>query len=1053
VIQFRRVADDPTVRAGHGRADAPVADEHARYKPVREIARGGMGRVVEAVDTQLARTVAVKEVIDAHPDARARFEREVAITARLEHPSIVPLYDSGTSPDGTPFYVMRKVTGEPLDAKIRAATTLDQRLRLLPHVLALADAVAHAHARGVLHRDLKPSNVLVGALGETIVIDWGLAKLIGERDDIDDEPARAAASLQTVAGTVFGTPGFMAPEQVAGEEVDERADVFALGACLYYVLAGKRPFDGASETEIFERTQTSAPAPLTGGVPPDLVTIVEKAMAREKTQRYLDAGGFSEDLRRFLGGQLVAAHHYPLHVRILRWFRRHRALVAVTAIAVAILAAIGVWSLRRVFAEQARAEAALAGEHARADELVLFKVSTFVETDPTLAAASLQQIAANSPLWQSLGPMVANIRARGVAWGYPSTGEKVRFIDVAPAANDTRILVSSPGIVRVHDLALRTTRVLADDAKVWRARWCGPRVVVFRKDGTDQLLDVTSRAIDPVPWPTTATEVECADDGSIVWLDGGVLHTSDGKTAPVPDHTQWLERSRSGKWIVATSPTRVSVLHDLQEVFAFDATNTTVAFDSADLRVAIGGATETIELDLTQSPPTVRRRWAEPARGLFLYVGTDLHRWRIDRAIDRFRDDGPQPYARSAGISPEVDLAGRSAIIEEPKSITILSPTERYTLRSPEALDTIAATRDGRYLIAGGPARILVWDVSEVLATRTTVDAGDALGFIGDTGLAGLRQDGAVLKTGRYTIDRDLVIKPLAIGQQPALATLYAYPDGLVVVFDPIAKAAVIIEPIKNVVDVPNIVAITSVDDGTHLVAATADGAIHRIDRKTGRSAGVITTLDFPIATVASRAGTIAALGKNDDIWRRTSDNREVRSKLRWGSAMVAADGRVFLTRSHDLLVWDAAAPTVVATLPQKIIGFHMATANEIVVALDGGALYRFDRTTRAVTQLLPGSQWAAFIEAGLGVAVAEGAITIVDTQGRQIRLLDELRVVVTGLALSPDGRTVVAAVGSDHGNILHAWRIPDFDPHAWVMHSTNAIAPPTRDAPISWRP
>jgi hypothetical protein len=168
---------------------------------------------------------------------------------------------------------------------------------------------------------------------------------------------------------------------------------------------------------------------------------------------------------------------------------------------------------------------------------------------------------------------------------------------------------------------------------------------------------------------------------------------------------------------------------------------------------------------------------------------------------------------------------------------------------------------------------------------------------------------------------------------------------------------------------------------------------------------------------------------------------------------MVAADGRVFLTRSHDLLVWDGAAPTVIATLPQKIVGFHLATAHEIVFALDGGALYRFDRATRAVTQLLPGSQWAAFVEAGLGVAVAEGAITIVDTQGRQIRLLDELRVVVTGLALSPDGHTVVAAVGSDHGNILHAWRIPDFDPHAWVMHSTNAIAPPARDAPIRWRP
>ncbi|HEX7702197.1 MAG TPA: serine/threonine-protein kinase, partial [Kofleriaceae bacterium] len=158
---------------------------HARYEVGAEIARGGMGRVVEATDTLLGRTVALKETLGANDEALRRFRREIYITARLEHPSIVPVHDAGTRPDGSPFYVMRKVTGRPLTELIGAATTLEARLALLPHVVAAAQAIAHAHRRGVIHRDIKPSNILVGELGETVVIDWGLAKVIGEPDTDD----------------------------------------------------------------------------------------------------------------------------------------------------------------------------------------------------------------------------------------------------------------------------------------------------------------------------------------------------------------------------------------------------------------------------------------------------------------------------------------------------------------------------------------------------------------------------------------------------------------------------------------------------------------------------------------------------------------------------------------------------------------------------------------------------------------------------------------------------------------------------------------------------
>src|SRR5262245_34374711 len=212
-----------------------------RYKLGAELGRGGMGRVVEAYDVQLGRTVALKEVLpNGGPGTSRRFAREVQLTARLEHPSIVPLYDSGVTIDGRPYYVMRKVSGRPFDELVARARNLDERLTLLPSLLAAIDAVAHAHRRGVIHRDLKPANILVGELGETVVIDWGLAKVIGEEDEAtrDSIPPDPGDSLKTQIGSVFGTPGFMAPEQARGEELNTRGDVYALGATLYQLLAG-----------------------------------------------------------------------------------------------------------------------------------------------------------------------------------------------------------------------------------------------------------------------------------------------------------------------------------------------------------------------------------------------------------------------------------------------------------------------------------------------------------------------------------------------------------------------------------------------------------------------------------------------------------------------------------------------------------------------------------------------------------------------------------------------------------------------------------------------
>src|SRR5580700_6308750 len=202
----------------------PVGETFGRYHVVRLLGHGGMGRVYEARDTELDRSIAIKFLPAAfakHADRVARFVRERVLTADLEHPAIIPVYDSGVWPSGEPFFVMRQAQGLPLDKRLAAARTLDERLALLGPVITAVDAVAFAHSRGVVHRDLKPGNLLVGNFGEIFVADWGLAKRVRDADPpAVDGAAAPRSSRETRDGAIVGTPAYMPPEQLAGRTVD-----------------------------------------------------------------------------------------------------------------------------------------------------------------------------------------------------------------------------------------------------------------------------------------------------------------------------------------------------------------------------------------------------------------------------------------------------------------------------------------------------------------------------------------------------------------------------------------------------------------------------------------------------------------------------------------------------------------------------------------------------------------------------------------------------------------------------------------------------------------
>jgi serine/threonine protein kinase len=337
--------------AGEDETYAWPDDDPARYEPIGEHARGGLGRIVRALDMRLGRTVAVKQLLHHDDWHERRFVREALITARLQHPGIVPVLEAGRWPSGEPYYVMKLVEGRTLKELINETRTLRDRLALLPHVIAIADAVAYAHGEGVIHRDVKPANVIVGAFGETVVVDWGLAiespGFAGSRSlaqrcggSIDTRHRSSEPELDSPSGTAVGTPAYMPPEQARGEDVDARADVYAIGAVLYEVLAGAAPYHDTPRDSLLQRVIAGPPDPLpccARGVPRELAGIVAKAMARDPGARYGDARALAADLRRFQTGQLVSAHVYSAWQLAKRKLARHPLAIA-SAVALSALA-------------------------------------------------------------------------------------------------------------------------------------------------------------------------------------------------------------------------------------------------------------------------------------------------------------------------------------------------------------------------------------------------------------------------------------------------------------------------------------------------------------------------------------------------------------------------------------------------------------------------------------------------------------------------------------------------------------------------------------------
>ena len=347
-----------------------------RYRLQDEVARGGQGAVLRVWDEDLRRPLAMKVSLERasakEESARSigRFLEEAQVTGQLDHPGIVPVHELGLDAEGRVYFVMKLVKGRDLRAilaQVRAGEEGWTRTRALGVLLKVCEAMAYAHSKGVVHRDLKPANVMVGRFGEVYVMDWGLARVLGHAGDADariegrSEGVRSSARergrsdqdprLLTREGDVIGTPAYMPPEQARGDRnaIGPRSDVYSAGAMLYELLAGHAPYvEPAARVDnvaLWRRVQSAPPARLSSiararDVPPELVAICEKAMAREAAARYRDMSELAEDLRAYLERRVVRAYETGAVAELRKWVARNRGLAGAIAASV-VLALLG----------------------------------------------------------------------------------------------------------------------------------------------------------------------------------------------------------------------------------------------------------------------------------------------------------------------------------------------------------------------------------------------------------------------------------------------------------------------------------------------------------------------------------------------------------------------------------------------------------------------------------------------------------------------------------------------------------------------------------------
>jgi serine/threonine protein kinase len=1087
----------PSTSAPLPESAPPLMPQEGRYTIQTEIARGGMGRVVEATDTLLGRTVALKEALSLDPDALRRFQRETRITARLEHPAIIPVHDAGVSISGQPYYVMRKVGGRPLEELVARADGLNARLALVPHVVAAAQAIAHAHSRGIVHRDIKPSNILVGDHGETIVIDWGLAKAIDEADDPHAPVQRVIVgpgsrsesgslhlgddSIKTRAGIVFGTPGFMAPEQLRGKPVDERCDVYALGATLYHLLARRPPHHVKGAEEMMKAAVHGPPTPLAEiveGVPPELATIVDKALAHDAAERYPDAGALAEDLQRFLTGQLVKSHYYSPREMVVRFVKRHRNSVLISMAATVALLVLAAYFVQKIRDERDRADeqariAVVEKQKAeqqreevieKSKELVLNNARHSAADDPTRALALVKPLV-DADHWRAARDVGAAARVHGVAFSLPASPQT---LTLELSRDGARALAAGDdGIVRIYDLAKRESRVIADMKGAVMARFAdGERKIVLFQGNRLSVLDAAGGDKRDITAPTAIAQLEVAgpivywvDPANAVWkldLAGTVptkLEIAEPVTAVAP--------SPDDRWVALAGKDHLLLVDrtssTLPPEIITDGQTKSMSWSAESNHLVVLIDDEVIDINLVPAPQIFRRmtvgtRFSAAYSGGRIYSAGPTGVGIVEPQGTKLRGAGPE---YTVGVH---ESRGRVVVAAKPQGeILVLSDHGDHTLRCPSPIAMVATSAKGPWIVAASGSRLLIWNLDAIEPRLLTNRSPSSARFItGDHVVVTYFDDPAEW----IDLRKNTTVQ---LGVLGAIESVAPAPSGdEAVVIDGSHRAwrlAGLGQPQELEGEVS---AATFVDD-RRLVLAGPGGL--RLDDAQQRTKLALYAHDAATKTlVATPAGWIAAAFEDGVVWRKHLASNAV-SELKLGPLKgslplaISDDGTVVLALAGELRAWrpDGRIDVLAKALP-GVLSLALADKGRVIALTESAAhlveIGHGEPGGADVIALL-GKTAALARSSGLVAApTVTGGVEVVDP------LVDWRWALVTPqkgqspfsvVDIAPDGSRVLGWSGTE----VFVWTLdlPDDadSTRAWLANQTNAIADKP-SGPLGWQ-
>ncbi|MDC0669307.1 serine/threonine-protein kinase [Nannocystis radixulma] len=988
--------------------------EHERYERLGLLGAGGMGRVYLARDQRLGRMVALKE---AHDDALARrLAREVRVTAGLEHPGIVTVYDESRGSDGRPFYTMRLMRGRPLSQVLGERRTAAARLELLPHYLDACHALAYAHAHGIIHRDLKPGNIMIGAYGETQVVDWGLARRLADpaTDDVD--------AGETCPGAVLGTPAYMSPEQARGEPADRSSDVWGLGAVLHELLAGAPPRVALETTRIdVTASASTVTCALPRDVPPELAAIVARATALDASARYPDAGALAVDVAAFLAGRRVHAHRYSALEIGLRFARAWRVPLRVAGAALVVIVTLVVLGTLRLQAQRDRALAA--EDEAR---------TALADADRNLAAALVAQArAADDRGAHAVKEVIAthalrlvdSPEARGVLAGARAAARPTRLATAALPDCFPLVALAVDDVVCAQATSLRR---LVAGAELWRATL--PKPIKELRVYEDHLWAIAHGfELTTLSLATGAPRDEAWD----------VIDFNVGEAWPVPTHSlgpgmaqPHLANACAKAFVVGVSGLidgrHVLLCSDGRIARSSGAVPTefTAAFDPAAFvsftQLELTGDAERAIVAGTQGwiavhDLTTRETWTSaptrpsPVRRIAVAPASDRAAVVRERGgVELFALPELRPLGTIAATNVRDVrlLADGSVLVADARGVTrwALPAAPRTAILSDEhGLSGVVFSPDGRSLVTThGEGRALVWDVETGTRRHVLeVSAGTvkAAAFLPD-GQRFAVVDASAGPPGPHVFDRTSGVMqwrppgplvadlrasrgPLPDGRPfPLMGRRVAALTGNVLMFPLYARGFL-------AVDLDTETAVPTVDcprrewqdlagtpDASHAVLVSVEGVVAVVEAGARLRCREVSAPEGAVAADVSADGHTVVMGGRGWLARLDGD------VLRWQvphpgvwplDVSLSPDGRWIASGGHDdARVWDAETGTL-----RAVLSGHHARVASVEFSRDSATLATgsWDGTARLwdlATLDLPADTLAREAEATWGLTLAD---------------------------------------------------------------------------------